>query len=144
MRHVVCVVALLLAAPAAGQTDSQKPSEWIGTLEFTDRSGLSLGRVTATIDGPPANFTGRWTSSNGSGPFEGTTDDKGRIRVKLTMYSAALDAQRRVTDPEGCVGTGEFSGAMYGDFVMRWTARAISGGDCAPITNVVMTLQPRP
>lgn len=129
----------------------QAPAPWIGTLEFHDSRGLSVGRITADLTTTATTVKGDWHAKSGaSGSITGTIDDKGRIKATVTAFGPAkFDDGRAV--PELCHGEAQATGQLLGGAIVRLTIDRLRldtprqrarGRTCEDLSRVVLLLQP--
>jgi hypothetical protein len=146
-RGMVLLLTLLLAADLSGT--------WVGPLELTDTITKARGpmptRVTLTMTGD--RLTGDWTAhrpNTSSGTITGTIDDKGRVRLSVTVYADG-GIGRAVEEPERCVGEATFTGTVTASGILRLKAPIVTfnrpkvvadGRECANnLRELVWTLQ---
>lgn len=140
-------LALLVVAVVA----QAEPQQWLGTLEFSDSRGLSVGRVTATLNISSGMVTGTWNSPSGaSGAISGTINDKGRIKATFSAFGGARFANGSAV-PERCQGEAAAEGQLHDSTVIRLTINRLRldtprqrarERQCEDMTRVVLLLQP--
>lgn len=141
----------LLSLLALTVQPATKPTPWIGTLEFRDSRGLTVGRVFADLAITDKTFAGDLRSKSGaSGRLTGTIDDKGRVKATVVVYGGAQFADGS-TEPERCQGEATADGQLHGGTVLRLTidrimldtrTQRIRNRQCQDMTRVVLLLQP--
>ena len=147
--YFLYVLALLALVTVLTQAPSAQP--WIGTLEFRDSRGLTVGRVTAQITITAGAVTGDWRSRGGaSGSITGTIDDKGRIKATFIAFGGAqFDNGKAV--PERCHGEATAEGQLHSGDVLRLTVSRLRldtpkqrarERPCEDLSRVVLLLQP--
>ena len=153
MVRYTLLLIVLSAATLGAQATAKQP--WIGTIEFTDATGLSVGRMTADLLLGGTSFAGEWISRRGaSGRVWGTIEKDARIKGYFTITAPGgevINGREVITAPERCQGESAVEGQLLPSGVLRVTASRIKTDTpslraldkhCADMTRVVILLQP--